>query len=257
MFVQEKYKKLKSSDISNVISKLDIKSAPKGKIKSLEDLKGTGSYILSDKIGFCEGCEYSLFFVDDFMVIKVQEGKLYIEENEVIFSLDNHGKKAKYKSNIDKIVWKSKSEMYNYCLYFLESKYNLTILTDKKDYISHLVFVLNSFYNVNDSKLFSIKPIKYDESKGGKFKFVIKEKIEKPSLDNVNTILYSSKNSEKDSYDDSNKIRGFIGKSKKNIYDIENENLDKDDDIIDYEEEEPLNLHEIDIFKDYSSSEVY
>ena len=37
------------------------------------------------------------------------------------------------------------------------------------------------------------------------------------------------------------------------IYDIENENLDKDDDIIDYEEEEPLNLHEIDIFKDYSS----
>ena len=262
MFVQKKFEKVKTLERKGILSKIalpkDVKTDTKtymlrAKPRTMELVKGNGSFAITDEVGFCEGVEFSLIFTNECMLIEVLKGKIYVREDDSVFTLDKAGKLAKFKGSVEKIIWKSLSEMYDYTLHFVGVKYNLENYTIRKEYVNNLMFELFSSFVYSDCKLFTIRPLKYHESIGGKFKFEVKEKIE---IKESYPVEYESNSIKEDEMEEdklSVTMKGFIGKSKKNLYDLENENYDRDDDVVELEDEISIDLHEIDIFKDYNS----
>lgn len=242
MWVQKKFCDLSVSQRKGFLNTLSLPKDNKDisklynlriKAKSLDFVKGKSFYIITDNIGFCDNTEYSLFFTDDFMVIEVKKGRVYVKDIEdKIFSIDSKNKVSLYESNKDKIIWKSKDEMLNYCFYFAGLKYNLESVMEKKEYVSNLFFILKSSFYLNENSLFTIQPLKYKEDLGGKFKFVVKEKkvVEPQTIPD---------------YED--KMEKELAGKSKDYYDMD----DLADDDMDDFEDMPLSLHEIDIFKDY------
>lgn len=222
----------KSTKVREELYKLNIKS------KSLDFVKGKDVYIISDEIGISENVSFSYFFVNDFLCIKLIKGNLYVkDENNKVFSINNKNKIVEYTSDIKYIEWKTKSEFEDFSNFFTKNKYNLISEIDKRSYVNNLLFIVETEYKYNVNKLFNFKLKEIKESIGGSFEFVVKEKVEeKPSTYNI--LL----NEDKYLYEEEKKKES----KKFSLYPDEDEDIDEYDEI-------SSNLHEIDLFKEYSS----
>lgn len=257
MWIQDKFndsQKLKRA------GKLTSLSLPKGtkiregafklniKPKSLEFVKGNNAYIISDEIGIAEDVSFSFFFLDDCLCACVTEGLMYVRDSEgTTYSISHKNKVNKSDNKIDRIIWKSVTEMHDYTKYVTMAKYNLVSTREIKDYEDNLLYSAKASFVPAQGNLFTIKFNEISEAIGGSFKFIVKEKIEVVVKTDVKSLPEDDKYlyAEEDSY----KVKRGKKPTKYSMSD------EKSDDMDDYDEVDDLtgSMHEINIFNDYTS----
>lgn len=211
--------------------------------------KGKDVYIITDKIGINELCEFSVFFMSNFMVIELQKGFIYLkDENDVVYRINNKNKIDKIDDDsVQSIWWKDSKEISEYCKRITKSKFNLIRNEDVLNYFNNLIFTINSYFSASEGNLFIFKFLDFYYDLGlEKFNYEVKEKVEVK----VEVPEYKTKSFQEDKYvkDLEFKANAKINvKSSKTLSDEEDEN----DDV----EILPIHMHEIDIFNDYLSED--
>lgn len=258
MLVQEKYRDIKKFKGKGLISELEVPVGLSVKTKKY-DLKvdekalnmslsaGKSVFVISDVIGVSELSSVVVFFLNDVMVIELVEGCLYIPKEdgsiEIIYAKNN--KVSTYEGPVDRIDWKTREDVYTYCKHLVTTRFNLTLDSEIKEYVNHLMFNVKVSYYLNSNKLFSFGLLDMFYGLGvGKFNYTVKEVFKKTetsaSLFNEedmgnteeNTYCYKKKKENKKKYDMSDSF---------------DEDEDEDEDAL------PEHMHEINIFSDYSS----
>ncbi len=258
MWIQEKFEegqKLKRS------GKLTSLTLPKGaklkesayklniKPKSLDFVKGNNAYIISDEIGISDEVSFSFFFLDDCMCVCVTEGLLYVRNTDgTIYSINHKNKMVKSDSKVDKIIWKSMTEMRDYTKYITQGRYNLVQMKDISEYENNLLYSAKSNFVPAQGNLFTIRFPEISEALGGSFKFVVYEKVNKE----VKTDPKAFNDVDEDKYlyaeEDSYKVKRGKKPTKYSMSD-DKEDMDDFDDV----EDLTGSMHEINIFNDYTS----
>ena len=244
MWIQEKYggvKKFtrkgklisltlpKDTKVSQSLYELNIKA------KSLDFVKGKDTYILSDEIGIADDVEFTFFFTDDLLCIKLNKGSLYVKEtNGAVNTINQKHKMQESTLKPEKVIWKTMADLMVFANYVVKGKYNLVNEMDVKQYRNNLLFTAKASFEPAQGNLFTMKFNKISEEIGGSFNFEVKEKIEHK----VEAVVDIKEDS---LYDD----KGYKGSKNYNSYDS--------DEFEDSEDSNELtsSMHEIDIFNYY------
>ena len=262
MLVQDKYKKKKSFSHTGILSSLSVPTGATvgnkkfdlqidGKSKTMKLGEGKSAFVISDVIGISELTEIVLFFLDDVMVLELVKGYIYVPtESGEIQVLNSKNKINVLTEKQDKIIWKNKKDLLEYCSPFVKHKFNLNVPMEINDYVNNLMFHLKMSYYANENCLFSFSILDMFYGLGiGKFSFEIKEPLikvlpnseaNKPEVDE-----YIPKS---DSFEDSVSYRNKKGNKYYDKY------SDYDSDDYFYPDEEdvlPSHMHEVDIYSEY------
>ena len=257
MYIMEQYARKRKFKRDGLLSSLTL---PKGvklekskndikinvKLKSIDIIVGKHSYALTNKFGVSELSEFTLFFMNDFMVIELQKGYLYLEEGDKIFVLDTKSNIKEFQGDLCRVHWETFDTILKYCKEFTANKYHLIKNEDIKNYVSNLLYTFKSSYEYNNSKLYTLKLVEmYCDLGIDIFNYEVKEdkKVDKNSEVKVKS------NFKEEAYINELERNALIRvKKNKNLSDSE----ESDDDFEDIEVL-PSHMHEIDIFNEYTS----
>lgn len=235
----------KLSDLED--KKNDIKINTK--TKSIEVVLGKHVYALTNEFGVSELSEFSLFFIDDYVVVELQKGCLYLKEgSDKIVILDSKNRKSEYLNDRDKIYWKTSLELLNYCRSMTAHKFNLVKEKEIADYTSNLIFTFKSSYDLNQGKLYTLKLEDYYYDLGiDKFKYEKKEKL----VDTKVIELKEKSSFKEEDLSETTEVEKLKAIKKRNTKAL-SDSIDEDDEDIEEIEMLPY-MHEVDIFNDYAS----
>lgn len=246
MWIQEKYKKLKSYSKKGIIKKIDLNISDKS-VSSKADLKvlakksaievvdGKNTVIVSDEIGFNGSVVYDILFAEDVFIMVLKKGTVYLKDkNEKIYSLNAKNKLDDFSGDKKSIEWKDREGLLEYCFTLIKGYYNTDGKIQTEEYLYNMIMSVNSSFYPHENRLFNFKISDHDYSPAcGKFNFEKKEKaayVDRGFVDYEDDLLKTPKRKKKEDYSDSYEV---------------------DDDIPDYEEEEESNLHEIEVYEEY------
>lgn len=220
------------------------------KTKSIEVVSGKHVYALTNEFGVSELSEFSLFFIDGYVVVELQKGCLYLKEgSDRIVVLDSKNHKSEYLNDRDKIYWKTSSELLNYCRSMTAHKFNLENEKEIASYTSNLIFTFKSSYDLNQGKLYTLKLEDYYYDLGiDKFKYEKKEKVVETKIIDIKE---KSPFKEEEDLSETTEVEKLKAIKKRNTKAL-SDSVDEDDEDIEEIEMLPY-MHEVDIFNDYTS----
>ena len=188
MWVTDKFvkkKKISRKGVANSVSILQDKDIL-GKKCTLKILKksnslsivdGNLSTIITDEIGFSSTVEFSVFFVDDGMILFLHKGNLYVHDSKnKILVVTNKGTVRENGKESLNVIWKSVEQVKSLVSTYVSGKYNLYSIVDKNKYISNAMFKVSASYRHGDKKLFIFNVLEMNTDLAlGEFEFEAKE----------------------------------------------------------------------------------
>ena len=264
MLVQEKFKKKKSFSHTGILSSLSVPTGATvggkkfdlqldGKSNTMKLGDGKSTFVISDVIGISELSEIVLFFLDDAMILELVKGYIYVPREDGTVDVINAKNKISNIEDIgDKVIWKSKSDILEYCLPLVKHKFNLVYPTEVMEYTNNLMFYIKLSYYAKENCLFSVSfPDMFYGLGVGKFKFEVKEApiVEKRENGQIETPEEEEYISNSDKYEDSISYKDKKYNDRYSNYDSDDYFYPDDDDIL------PPSMHEVDIFNDYESDD--
>lgn len=223
------------------------------KTKSLKCVVGKYPYVIADSIGVCEKSTFSLFFVEDAMVINLKKGYLYLQQNDgTVLLLDAKNKVVKYEGNKEEISWRPMNDMITICNNLVKSKFRVEVPAVIDRYRNNLIFEMTVYFRHNEGNLFSLKFGELDYTLGNKeFDFEVFEKKETV----VDTKSYVDVETKKKSKANVNNF-DFNDEDEEELQEIDDMLYDSEDDNFDDIDELPSHMHEVDIFAEYSEDDM-
>lgn len=263
MLVQEKFKRKKSFSHTGILPSLSVPTGAvggkkfdlqlDGKSNTMKLGDGKSTFVISDVIGISELSEIVLFFLDDAMVLELVKGYIYVPKEDGTVDVINAKNKITNMIDVgDKVIWKSKTDILEYCIPYVKHKFNLTIPNDVMNYTNNLMFYIKLSYYVKENCLFSISfPDIFYGLGVGKFKFEVKEA---PMVEKKVVLQTEVKEEEEyvlksDEYEDSISYKDKRYNDRYSNYDSDDYFYPDDDDVL------PPNMHEVDIFSDYETED--
>ena len=223
------------------------------KTKSLKCVSGKYPYVITDSIGICEKSTFSLFFVEDAMVINLKKGYLYLQQSDgEILLLDSKNKVIVYEGDKEEISWRPLSDMITICNNLVKSKFRVDnpALIDK--YRNNLIFEMICYFHHNEGNLFSLKFGDLDYTLGNEeFNFEVFEKKDIV----VESKPFEEKEFKKKSKENINNF-DFNDEDEEELQEIDDMLYDAEDDNFDDMDELPSHMHEVDIFAEYSEDDM-
>lgn len=223
------------------------------KTKSLKCVGGKYPYVITDSIGICEKSTFSLFFVEDAMVINLKKGYLYLKQSDgKILLVDSKNKVITYEGDNAEISWRPLSDMVTICNNMVKGKFRVEspVIIDR--YRNNLIFEMTCYYHHNEGNLFSLKFGDLDYTLGNEeFDFEVFEKKETV----VESKPFIEKEFKKKGKDNVNNF-DFNDEDEEELQEIDDMLYDSEDDNFDDIDELPSHMHEIDIFAEYSEDDM-
>lgn len=160
--------------------------------KELRIINGSDKCLIVSEIGISEKSIITYCFVDDYILIELKKGSLYVKGvNDEVFEISKKLKKNVEVDNKKKseLYWKSVKDFLEYSSLFVEGKYGVNRYSkENTEYIKNLFISVELSYNHSNNKLFTIKLIKMIETLGcGVFKFIHYENERK--IENLETYV--------------------------------------------------------------------
>ncbi len=246
MWIQNGYTEVKKFDRAGILSSLILPKDSKKdnnlyklaiKSKNLELVKGSDTYILSNEIGIQDTADFTFFFLNDLLCVKLEKGSLFVKDTDgEIYSINNKHKMTKLTIKEDKLIWKSLNDFIDLTNCMIKDKYNVYSPIELSNYRNNLIFSVRSSYSVTQSCLFTIKFLNISEKIGGSFEFKVYEGRKPINTDHFEIPDEMSANSK--AYNKSYSSEG-----------VENED---DDDDADDVNAIINNIHEVDIFSEWN-----
>lgn len=223
------------------------------KTKSLKCVAGKYPYVITDSVGICEKCTFSLFFVEDAMVINLKKGYLYLQQNDgTILLIDSKNKVVTYEGDREEISWRPLKDMITICNNLVKGRFRLEIPVIIDRYRNNLLFEMTAYFHHNEGNLFSLKFGDLDYSLGNnEFEFEVLEKKES----NVEQKPYVDMETKKKAKYNSNNF-DFNDEDEEELQEIDDMLYDSDEDNFDDIDELPSHMHEVDIFAEYSEDDM-
>lgn len=134
MFLHNDLKKIKSIKRNGELTTVNLPAKTHSsydilinvKNKELTFIDGESIFIIDEQIGISEESEFTLFFVDKYIVAELQWGRLYLKDNKgKIYYVTETGSVVKRKVNEEKIKWVSKDDLLSYLERLVSIKFNI------------------------------------------------------------------------------------------------------------------------------------
>lgn len=109
---------------------------------AIKVVSGKDCWLFTDKFGFADKAVINLLFCDDCMLINVVNGVIYMQEEDVIYSVDQWGTIAYPSLGRKTLSWMSVKDVWEHAMSMTQNFYKTPTDTVTADYVNNLTYTI-------------------------------------------------------------------------------------------------------------------